>query len=167
MLPRVLKNFTAYIDGRGYIGRVETVTLPELTINAAEYRGGGMDAPVDLDMGMAKLDAQIVLAEYNPDVIKLFGLFSANTPVVLRGASHRQGETADVPVVIRLVGGIKQLSRAQWQAGTNSAMTISVNANIYQEIIGGETLVDIDIINSKRIIGGVDQLAGVRAALGI
>lgn len=165
MLPRVLKNFTAYVDGRGYIGRVETVTLPELTINAAEYRGGGMDAPVDLDMGMAKLDAQIVLAEYDTDVIKLFGLFSANTPVVLRGATQRQGE-AVVPVVIRMVGGIKQLSRAQWQAGTNSPMTISVNANIYQEISGGETLVDIDVINGKRIIGGVDQLADIRTALG-
>ncbi len=165
MLPRVLKNFTAYIDGRGYIGRIETCKLPELAINTADYRGGGMDAPVELDMGMNKLEVQLVLAEYDPEVVKLYGLFGADTPVVLRGAIQRQGEDA-VPVVLRMVGGVKQISRGDWKAGDNSQMTVSVGCNIYQEVIGGETVVDIDILNFTRVIGGVDQLAGIRAALG-
>lgn len=165
MLPRVLKNFTAYVDGRGYIGRIETCKLPELAINTAEYRGGGMDAPVELDMGMQKMEVQLVLAEYDPEVIKLYGLFGADVPVVLRGAIQRQGE-ASVPVIIRTVGGVKQISRGDWKTGENSQMTVTVNCNIYQEVINGETVVDIDVLNFVRIIGGIDQLADVRAALG-
>ena len=165
MLPRVLKNFTAYVDGRGYIGRIETCKLPELAVNAADYRGGGMDAPVELDMGMNKIEAQLVLAEYDPELVKLFGLISANTPVVLRGAIQRQGEAA-VPVVIRMTGGVKQITRDDWKTGENSKMTLAVNCNLYQEQIGNETVVDIDVLNFVRIIGGVDQLADVRAALG-
>jgi P2 family phage contractile tail tube protein len=165
MLPRVLKNFTAYIDGRGYIGRIETCKLPELTINGVDYRGGGMDAPVELDMGMNKLEAQLVLAEYDPEVIKLYGLLSADVPVVLRGAIQRQGDTA-VPVVIRMIGGVKQISRGDWETGKNSQMTVSVNCNTYQEEIDGDTVVDIDILNFTRVIGGVDQLEDIRAALG-
>ena len=165
MLPRVLKNFTAYVDGRGYIGRVESCQLPDLATADVEYRGGGMDAPVDLDMGTAKLDVQIVLAEYDPNIIKLWGVFTAETPIVLRGAIQRQGEDA-VPVVVRLQGRLKQISRAQWQSGQNSAMTITANCNRYTEQLAGVTLVDIDILNMRRVVGGVDQMAGIRAALG-
>lgn len=166
MLPRVLKNFTAFVDGRGYIGRVESCQLPDLSTADVEFRGGGMDASVDIDMGTSKLDVQIVLAEYDPNIIKLWGVFTAETPIVLRGAIQRQGEDA-VPVVVRLQGRIKQLNRGQWQSGQNSSMTITANCNRYIEQIAGETLVDIDILNFRRVVGGVDQLAGQRAALGV
>lgn len=166
MLPRVLKGFSVSIDGRGYVGRSETVKLPDLAVKSEEFRGAGMDAPVDLDMGMEKLDIQITLAEYDPNVIKLFGLFSADTPIVLRGAIQRQGEDA-VAVEIRAQGGVKNIGRDDWTQGNKGNMQIQVNCNRYIEKQAGETLVEIDILNSKRIIGGVDQLASMRAALGI
>lgn len=166
MLPRVLKNFTVYVDGVNYIGRVETCKLPDLQVNTADFRAGGMDAPIELDMGMNKLNATLTFAEYDPALIKKFGLFSANTPIVLRGAIQRQGESA-VPVVIRMQGGVNQLSKGDWQSGQNSQLTVGVNANTYKEQVNGETLVDIDVLNMVRIIGGVDQLAGIRDALGV
>jgi uncharacterized protein len=166
MLPRILKAFTVSVDGRGYIGRVETCKLPDLTVKTEEYKGGGMDAPVDLDMGMEKLDVSITFAEYDPNLIKLFGLFSASTPLVLSGAMQRQGEEA-VPVQVRLQGGVKQLGRSDWKQGEKGDLTISVNCNRYVEIIAGETVVEIDLLNYTRVIGGVDQLASIRAALGV
>lgn len=165
MLPRIIKAFSVSVDGRGYIGRVETCKLPDLTVKTEEYKGGGMDAPVDLEMGMEKLDVSITFAEYDPNLIKLFGLFSASTPLVLYGALQRQGEEA-VPVQIRLQGGIKQISRGDWKQGEKGDLTIQANCNRYTEIIDGETVVDVDVLNYKRIIGGVDQLASIRAALG-
>lgn len=165
MLPRVLKGFAVYVDGRGYIGRVETCKLPDLNVQTDEYRGSGMDAAVDLDMGMEKLDGTFTLADYDPEVIKLFGLFSANTQIVLRGAIQRQGEQA-VAVEVRMQGGVKSLSRGDWQQGQRSSIDVGYNANRYSEKIAGETVVDIDIINMKRVIGGVDQLQSMRSALG-
>lgn len=166
MLPRILKGFSVFIDGRSFVGRAETCKLPDLTIKSEEYRASGMDAPVDFDMGMEKLDVSITLAEYDTETIKLLGLFSANTPITLRGAIQRQGE-AVVPVIIQLQGGIKQVSRDDWRQGEKGSMQIMANCNRYTEIINGETLVDIDVVNGVRIIGGSDQLAGMRAALGI
>lgn len=165
ILPRILKNYTAYIDGRGMVGRIETAKLPDLDITTEDYRGGGMDTSVPQDMGMAPLTGEIVLAEYDPDIIKLWGLFNASTPIVLRGAIQRQGEDA-VAVVVRMTGGFKTIGRAEWKTGSNSPMTLSYIANSYQEIIAGETLVDIDVLNFRRVIGGVDQLASIRSALG-
>jgi hypothetical protein len=165
MLPRILKGFSVSVDGRGYIGRVETAKLPDLNITTEDFRAGGMDAPVEFDQGMEKLDCSLTFAEYDPDLIRLFGLLSANTPIVLRGAVQRQGEDA-IGVVVRLTGGIKSITREDWSQGKKGSMTIVANCNKYTEEQDGVVLVDIDIINMKRIIGGTDQLAGQRALLG-
>lgn len=166
MLPRVLKNFTVYVDGMGYIGRVEEATLPDLKIKTDEFRAGGMDAPIEMDHGMEKLDFQWTLAEYNPETIKLFGLFNASTPIVFRGALQRQGEAA-VPFMVRFQGGLKEITRDAAKAGEKGTMKLVANCNRYTEVIDGEQVVDIDILNMIRVIGGVDQLADQRAALGV
>jgi len=49
MLPKILKNFNVFVDGRGYAGKIDEITLPKLTIKTEEYRAGGM--------GMEKLEA--------------------------------------------------------------------------------------------------------------
>ena len=166
MLPRTLKGFNLFVDGRGYIGRVLEAKLPDLNLETEAYRGAGMDAPVDLDMGMSALDFNMTIGEFDPELVKLFGLFNASTPIVVRGAIQRQGEDA-VPVVIRLQGGLKQITRDPLKQGQNSTMQVTANCNRYREEINGETLVEIDILNSIRIINGVDQLASMRQALAI
>lgn len=69
--PRILKNLNLFVDGRGHAGHVDEVTLPKLTIKTEEHRAGGMDLPVELDMGMEKLEASIVLSDTNPDIFRL------------------------------------------------------------------------------------------------
>ena len=46
-------------------------------------------------------------------------------------------------------------------------MQITANCNKYSEEINGEKLVEIDVLNSIRVIGGIDQLASMRNALAI
>ena len=38
MLPKILKNFNVFVDGRGYAGRVEEITLPKLTIKTKSIK---------------------------------------------------------------------------------------------------------------------------------
>lgn len=165
MLPRYLKNWSVFIDGRGLIGIAEEVELPKLAVKTEEYRGGGMDAPVELDLGMEKLECKLTIADYNADVIKLFGLLSANTQITLRGSYHRQGE-GEIGGVIRLRGGIKEIDRDKWKAGDRSKLMLSASCNLYEEEINGEQVVKIDVQNMERIIGGIDQLEQTRANLG-
>ncbi|BET34742.1 hypothetical protein wCIFem_11920 [Wolbachia pipientis] len=50
MLPKILKNFNVFVDGRGYAGKIDEITLPKLTIKTEEYRAGGMDITVNIDI---------------------------------------------------------------------------------------------------------------------
>jgi P2 family phage contractile tail tube protein len=129
----VLKNFALFVDGRGYAGRVDEVTLPKLTLKTEEHRAGGMDAPVELDMGMEKLECELTLAEYDSELFKLFGLATgAPVRVTLRGGLD--GEAGAVtPCVVTLTGAWRELdlgatgrrvrnpsSRPRWRLGTTN-----------------------------------------------
>jgi P2 family phage contractile tail tube protein len=50
-LPRRLKDLTLFNDGQRYLGEVASVTLPKLTRKFENWRGGGMDAALKIDMG--------------------------------------------------------------------------------------------------------------------
>ena len=87
MISDVLRNCDLFVDGRGYAGKVEEMTPPKLTVQTEEYRAGGMDAPVELDMGMEKLECGFSLGAVDAGVLKLWGLRAgARVPLTFRGA---------------------------------------------------------------------------------
>lgn len=165
-IPRVLKNFSLFVDGRGLAGTIQTLTLPTLTTKMEEFRGGGMDAPVELDMGMEKLEGSFELAEYNPDIIALFGLAGADKQLTARGAMRRDGEAA-VPVVVNMTGVIKELDPGDWSSGEMSTGTFTYTLRYFKLTVGGRELVEIDKVNMIRRIDGVDQLESIRTAIGV
>lgn len=166
MLPRHLRNFNLSVDGRGYAGAADEVTLPTLAIVTEEHRAGGMDSAVELDMGMEVMELSVVLSDYNEDVVSGFGLLGTGTPITLRGAIQRQGELAQ-PVVVKMLGGLKSRDTGTWSAGGKQTTTLTYSVRKYSETINGREVVNIDVENMVRIIGGVDQLASQRAALGL
>lgn len=166
MLPRVLKNFNIYVGGESFAGRAEKCKLPDLKIKTDPYRGAGMDGVVELDMGMELIELQMTFAEHNPNLIRLLGLHNSQTPISVRGGLQRQGEQA-IGMEVRVVGGVRELNRDEWTAGERAGMVLVVSCNTYIERQAGIELVNIDIINGRRIIDGVDQVAGMRAALAL
>lgn len=165
-IPRVLKNFSLFVDGRGLAGTIQTLTLPTLTTKMEEFRGGGMDAPVELDMGMEKLEGTFELAEYNPDIIALYGLASPDTQITARGAMRRDGEAA-VPVVVNMTGVIKEVDPGDWASGEMTSGTFTYSLRFYRLAVGGRVLVEVDKVNMVRRINGVDQLETIRQAIGV
>ena len=117
-LPRVLKNMNLFVDGRGYAGRVDEIQLPKLTLKTEEHRAGGMDIPVEIELGMEKLEAQLTISDYDPEVFKLFGLLDfSESQITLRGAIQAQGSEAK-PVIVHLRGGWKELESSNWKPGS-------------------------------------------------
>jgi uncharacterized protein len=165
-LPRHLRNFNIMIDGRGYAGRADEVTLPTLALTTESHRAGGMDAPLDIDMGMEAMELSVTLSDYDEAVISGFGLLGASIPLVVRGAIQRQGEAAQ-PVVIKCTAGLKSRNVGSFGPGTKQATTLTYSLRKYSEAINGVEYVKIDVENMIRVINGVDQLASQRAALGI
>jgi P2 family phage contractile tail tube protein len=166
--PRVLKNMNLFVDGRGYAGRVNECTLPVLTLKTEEHRAGGMDMPVDLDMGMERLETTMVLSDFDPDIFRSFGLLDkAGLPVTIRGATQRQGEATVHPVVANMTGGWKQIDAGTWTPGEANTLTLTCTLSFFRLSIDDEELIEIDAVNMVRRINGTDQLAEQRSAIGL
>ena len=52
MRPEVLKNLNLHLDGVGKAGRIEEFVTPKITHKTEEFRAGGMNAPIELEMGI-------------------------------------------------------------------------------------------------------------------
>lgn len=166
MIPKILKNFNAFVDGRGYAGRVDEITLPKLTVKTEEHRAGGMDVPVEIDMGMEKLEAELTFAEYDVELFRLFGLIDGNAvSLTLRGAIQADGEAE--PIVINLRGSFREVDAGTWKAGDKATLKCMVAVRYYRLTINGDSVIEIDAENMIRIIGGEDQMATIRQAIGI
>jgi P2 family phage contractile tail tube protein len=164
LLPRQVKAFNSYINGNSYAGRADTVTLPALALTTEDHRAGGMDAPIKLELGMEAMTASIVLSDYAPEIIGLIGV--AETPLVFRGAVQSQGKNAE-PVVINMRGMLSQAEFSEWAPGTKSTKTLTFELSYFRFRQNDVELAEIDIINMVRTIGGVDQLASLRNAIGL
>ncbi len=166
--PQVLRRLNLFVDGRGYAGRVKEVVLPKLTIKTEEWRAGAMDAPVEIDVGMEKLELGIKLGEISPDILRNFGLLnSTDLPVTLRSATRRQGQPNAQSVVLNLLGGWRELDMGTWTAGSLAECDIACALTYYKLTIDNQELIEIDVLNVVRKINGVDQLESERAAIGL
>lgn len=163
----VLKNLNLFVDGRGYAGQLTEYNAPDLTLAIEDFRGGGMDGSVPLDMGMEALTASFTLIRYSMDVLSLWGVAeSEKVPFMVRGALVSYDETV-TPLVHQMRGRIVSLERGGWAPGQQNTLTCNLALDYYKETHGGVVISEIDVVNMVRIVGGVDHLAAQRAALGV
>ena len=109
-LPRFLKNFDVTLSAFSFTQRAEEVTLPKVTVKTEEWRGAGMDAPIEIDMGLEKLEATIKFADLDPAQFLSLGINqgTAINGAIIKGSVQRQGEEA-ISVTALLTGFIKEL----------------------------------------------------------
>lgn len=167
MQPQKLKNMNLFVDGHGLAGKVTECALPKVEVKTEEHRGGGMDAPLEYDMGLNALIGSFTLAEYNAAVLKRFGLVAGDSVrVTMRGyAEDERG--ASQTIVAKLVGRLKAQDTGSWKPGDNAELKGEVGCLFYSLHINGEEIYYIDVPNMIRRIGGIDQMAKQRAALGV
>lgn len=162
MIPKTLKNFTMFVDGFGYAGKVTEGAPPKLALETQEFNGGGGGGTVDIPMGsVQKMEFEWTLAELNPDVIGLFG--QSDVPVTFRGV---QGAENDA-VIIETRVLMREVDQGSWKRGDMSALKIAATATYFYEEIASQVVVEIDVENMIFIAGGFDHMAEIRAALGL
>jgi P2 family phage contractile tail tube protein len=163
-IPRKLTHFNLFVDGKGFAGLCSKITNPKLSMKTEDHQGGGMDMPVPVEMGMEGMEASFTLQEYDADVFKLFGFRpEGRINLIARGSLKRDGES--IPLQVTYRGVISEIDMGDWSAGENTELNFTVKCEFYRLDRDGETLVEIDALNTIRKIGGVDQLAGVRRDL--
>jgi len=165
-LAKKLKAFTLFVDGEGYAGRVDELTPPKLTIKAEEYRAGDMDAPLDIDMGQEKLSLEASVGEYDAVLWRQWGLSEGRDVAVTLRGSQGHGVNEE-PVLLACRGMVTEIDPGGWKPGDANTCKLTMTLAYYRAEINGAEVVEIDVLNGVRKVGGVDQLAQRRRNLGL
>lgn len=165
-IPQILKNFNLMVSRVNYAGKIDEVRLPALTLKEEDHRGGGMDAAVGIDMGMEKLEIGFTSAEHNPAIYRQFGVLSGNAlQGTLRAAASDDKTWSKYRVEFE--GHYREIGSTTLAAGEKAPLEATVSLRFYALYYNDQELIYIDVMNAVRRIGGVDVLAGMRAALAI
>lgn len=163
----VLKNLNVFVDGRGYAGQATELNPPKLQLKTDEVRLGGMDAPIELTLGMEKLEADFSLVAYDRNVLALFGVSEGTVvPFVFREALESFDGTV-TPVAHTMRGKIKEIDPGTHKPGELPALKVTMALTYYKLDHGGQTVHEIDVENMVRVVNGADTLSNLRSALGI
>jgi hypothetical protein len=168
MLPRVLKDFTLFIEGVGYAGLAEEITLPKLTRQMEDYQAGGMLGPVKLDLGMDAMSLEFTIAEFNPDLLKMWGTANASgINARFLGGLVSQDGGGEEAVEISVRGRFEEIDPGTAKKKENGKLKIKMPLTYYRYNHNSEVLIEIDLISGKESVGGTDLSAAVMKALGI
>lgn len=167
MIPQTLYNTNLFVDGVSFSGDVPSLGLPKLTIKTDDYRGGGMDGPIEMDQGLDKLEANFTTNGVRFEALKYFGLADQTAfNAVFRGSFKGQ-KGATTAVIATLRGMLKEVDPGDWKPGDKAEFKFAIAVSYYKLEVGGRLMYEIDPLNSVRVINGVDQLAAVRRDLGL
>jgi P2 family phage contractile tail tube protein len=164
---QIRKNFNLFLDGFGYAGNCEEYQAPTLGVQVEDFRAGGMDASVALDMGQEKMEATFKLSQIAANALRLWGVGQGQTfSLIVRGALEDLDSSVKAEVFTQR-GTIRTI---EWDAvtpGAKAGVSLTMDIREFSYDIDGVRLHDIDVLNMKRIVNGVDRLAAQRAAIGL
>jgi P2 family phage contractile tail tube protein len=168
MISDVLYDVNLFVDGRGYAGRIKEFNPPVIEAKTMEYLAGGMAAPVDVPMGMVnKMTFEATIYSFDRDLMQTMRILPGEQfAFTARGAMVSDDGTKK-PVVITMRGFLTKVDPGTWKPGEEMPLKISATLRYYRNEINGAIIHEIDPVNCKAIMNGVDQLAVTRQHLAI
>jgi len=163
MFPRKIKNFNAFLGGVTFVGKVTEATLPNLKAKTSEFRGGGMHGAVDVMMGQEKMETSVTFAEWNPLIFQMWGTVNS---LVLRPAAQGEGDFSADPHVFTMRGRFLGVEPDALKVADDANLKAMMNPVYFRAVNAGVETVEIDVENMIHRIGGIDQMAEMRAAMG-
>ncbi len=167
-LPRKLKNMNLFNDGNSYIGQVTEVVLPKLKRKMEEYRAGGMNGPVQIDLGFEALEIEWTCGGLMREVLTQYGI-TKHDGIALRfaGAYQREDNAAVDAIEIAMRGRHQEIDFGTAKLADDTNFKVTSALSYYKLTINGEILIEIDCVNFIENVNGSDRLADVRRAIGL
>ncbi|GHE20119.1 phage major tail tube protein [Halomonas urumqiensis] len=167
-LPHKLKDFNLFGDGNNWQGQIPSLTLPELARAVEEYRGGGMDGSVELDMGQEVIEFAWQAAGIIAEIFTEYGTPLHDANLLRFAGSYESDETGGtIPVEVTVRGRHKTIGMGEVTAGDNNSIEVTTTCSYYKLVVDGETLIEIDVPGNVFIVRGVDRRAERRRNLGL
>ncbi len=168
MLPGKLKNFNVWVNGTPHTNEALEITLPVLASTTSDYRGGGMNGAVEVDMGTEKLEMEVVYGGFMSAMFGGFGQSRIDSELVRFAGAYQHEDTGAVDAVEVVVRGRhRQIDPGSAKGGEDTEFTVSSALTYYKLVVNGTTMVEIDHVNFVFNVNGEDRLAAQRAAIGL
>ncbi|MFC3579521.1 phage major tail tube protein [Sphingomonas hylomeconis] len=165
-LPRKLKDLRLFNDGARYLGEVGSVTLPKLTRKFEEWRGGGMDSAVKVDMGGEAMEMEWTLGGPMLDVLTQFGDTDiAGVQLRFVGAWQMDDDSDVDRVEIVIRGRHEEIDMGEAKPGEGGEFKVKTALAYYKLTWNGVAVIEADPLGGVLIVGGVDRRAAIRNAL--
>lgn len=161
----VLRNFDLWTAGKDQIGQSQEAEIPTLKVKTEDMRNAGMVKPREVNLGYEKLEMKFKMTSlYDPTVMALWGLAPGVTNTFLVAGALFDEDGTEHSFTGYMTGFMKQVQPEPFEAGSKKHVnTYEVAVHTIKLAMDGAPLVQIDDFNV--IIGGVNQTAGIAAAL--
>ncbi len=162
-------NANIYINGNSMLGKCEEFALPEVKTKTGEHKALGMVGSLETFAGFEKLEGKLKLTSYYYDVLsKLANPFK---PVQFQARASMQvvepgGVTAEVPVVCLVTATFKTFPLGSLKQHENPEVEFQYSATYVKQIIGGEPVLEFDVLANIYKVNGFDLLSVYRANTG-
>ena len=167
-LPKDTKAWNVFIEGRGYAGEASEVTPPKLTRKMDDFRGGGMDGTVKIDLGQEAMQATIKIRGDSPELLRKLGI-TTHDGLGLRLRRAIAGESGGQVQAVEEVwrGRFSEIDQGTYKSGDPNEKSYMVELSYYRHTVDGQVIIEIDVVNMICIVDGVDLLKAQRDAIGL
>ncbi|KQM88458.1 hypothetical protein ASE67_01480 [Sphingomonas sp. Leaf23] len=164
--PEKLKQADLFIDGR-WVDEMTSVTLPKIGRKFEDFRGGGMNRPVKVDMGAEAMEAEWVVGGFVAALIGGFGAMSIEGQQLRFVATTQDDRTGAVHSWVAVIGGRhEEIDMGEFKSGEDTEMKGKTAVAFYSLHRDGVELVYIDVLGMVERYGGIDIMEAHRTALG-
>ena len=169
-LPKKLKMADLFNEGNSYLGQTGEITIPKLVRKFEDWRGGGMNGNVKIDLGLGDdiTEFNWKLGGIDELIIEQWGAQTVSANMLRFAGSYQRddtGETTAVEVVVR--GRHEEIDFGNQKAGDDTETSVKTIWSYYKLSIDNVVKVEIDIPNMIEMVNGVDLNAKHRANIGL
>lgn len=167
-IPAKLKTMGMFNDGDAFIGETVSITPPKLVRKLEEYRAGGMNRPVKIDMGGEALELEATYGGPMRAILRQHGqlnLSGVQQRFVGTFTNDDTGVIDTIEIVTR--GRHEEIDMGEWKPGEDSEFKVKSQLSYFKLTWNGVVEVEIDVLGMIEMVGGVDLMAPHRAALGL
>ncbi|WP_019517260.1 phage major tail tube protein [Sphingomonas sp. Mn802worker] len=166
--PTKLKQMNIFNAGESCLGEVVSVTPPKLNRKLEDFRAGGMNRPVKIDMGGEALEMEATYGGPMRRVLRQAAMLTLSGVQQRFVGSFQNDDTGAIDTVeIVTRGRHEEIDMGELKPGEDTEFKVKSQLSYYKLIWNNEVVIEIDVLGMVELVGGVDVMAGHRAALGI
>lgn len=168
-IPEKINDYNAYLDGTKMIGVAASVTLPEVNMLTSTVEGVGVGGELDSPT-IGQFESMEQEVQFNTLYSSAADMLSPLSVVNLtfRAAQQVYDKTGGYNFKgLRVVemGRVKKFKPGEIKKGEGMEATVTLELTYLMIEVDGKQLLEVDKLNGRYYVNGVDMLAGVNSLI--